>query len=251
VQFTDISTNNPTSWNWTISPATGVIPSSSTSQNPNICFNTPGSYDVTLEVSNAIGAGIPLVKSAFIIVNNCPPNPQNPHAAFWVSRNFICANDCIHFTDLSTNNPTSWSWTFDGAAPNNSNVQYPTGICYSSPGIYDVELIVSNSIGADTSHITAYIVVGLCNGVNDMNDAETLVVYPNPFNKDFTITTESNFPKGKILIYDMMGKEVKNFELSNEKIFRVNVPELSAGIYSLNIIYSNGESVQKRVIKME
>jgi hypothetical protein len=91
----------------------------------------------------------------------------------------------------------------------------------------------------------------LCNGVNDLKDATTLLVYPNPFSKYFTIATENNFRKGKVFIYDMMGREVRNFELPNEKTFRVNIPELSAGIYSLNIIYSNGESVQKRVIKME
>ncbi|GIV33020.1 MAG: hypothetical protein KatS3mg031_0555 [Chitinophagales bacterium] len=53
VQFTDLSTNNPTQWNW-IFP--GGSPSVSTSQNPVVTYNTSGSYNVTLIVTNAGGS---------------------------------------------------------------------------------------------------------------------------------------------------------------------------------------------------
>lgn len=52
VNFTDYSAGQPTSWNWTFP---GGSPSSSTSQNPVVYFNTPGNFPVSLTVTNAIG----------------------------------------------------------------------------------------------------------------------------------------------------------------------------------------------------
>lgn len=54
VALTDLSTGNPTTWNWTITPSTGWSWSSGSaySQNPEILFTTQGQYTVKLEVSN-------------------------------------------------------------------------------------------------------------------------------------------------------------------------------------------------------
>lgn len=49
VQFTDLSSGDVTDWEWTFE---GGDPASSTEQNPMVTYNTPGSYDVTLTVSN-------------------------------------------------------------------------------------------------------------------------------------------------------------------------------------------------------
>ncbi|MDR0969221.1 MAG: PKD domain-containing protein [Lentimicrobiaceae bacterium] len=52
VSFTDESTGSPTSWNWTFE---GGTPATSTQQNPTVVYNTIGTYDVTLQVTNANG----------------------------------------------------------------------------------------------------------------------------------------------------------------------------------------------------
>jgi PKD repeat protein len=53
VQFTNTSTGQPTSFNWTF---TGGTPATSTAQNPTVTYNTAGTYDVSLTVSNANGS---------------------------------------------------------------------------------------------------------------------------------------------------------------------------------------------------
>ncbi len=69
VDFTDQSSGNPTSWQWNFP---GGNPSSSTLQNPNnICYNTSGTYDVTLIVTNSAGSDT-IVMSNFITVNTAP-----------------------------------------------------------------------------------------------------------------------------------------------------------------------------------
>jgi PKD repeat protein len=59
VAFTDQSTGVPTSWAWSISPASGWAyagGTAATSQNPQVTFNTVGQYTITLTATNAIGS---------------------------------------------------------------------------------------------------------------------------------------------------------------------------------------------------
>ena len=70
--------------------------------------------------------------------------------SFQSSDSTICTYDCINFTDLSTNNPTSWYWQFLGGTPSSSISQNPQNICYFNSGTYPVTLTVSNGAGSDT-----------------------------------------------------------------------------------------------------
>jgi len=61
----------------------------------------------------------------------------------------------VTFTDLSTNDPTTWDWDFgDGSA--HSNLPNPTHE-YSSKGKYTVSLTVTNDGGSDTESKHHYI----------------------------------------------------------------------------------------------
>ncbi|MCX6304528.1 MAG: T9SS type A sorting domain-containing protein [Bacteroidetes bacterium] len=58
VQFTDLSLNVPTSWNWSFSPNTVVFMNSTTpsSRNPQVRFSDNTAYTVTLTSTNAFGS---------------------------------------------------------------------------------------------------------------------------------------------------------------------------------------------------
>lgn len=70
----------------------------------------------------------------------------------------VFTGESVSFTDLSVNNPTSWNWTFPGGSPMNSVMQNPI-ITYNVPGVYNVELTVSNSSGSNTAIFEDYISV--------------------------------------------------------------------------------------------
>jgi len=53
VNFTDLSTNTPTSWSWAFA---GGTPATSTTQNPSVVYNTAGVYGVDLTATNAGGS---------------------------------------------------------------------------------------------------------------------------------------------------------------------------------------------------
>lgn len=88
----------------------------------------------------------------FMIVGKV--NGAPPVAAFSVSDSTLCQGDCVDFTDLSTGNPTSWFWVFQGATTSFSTQQNPSQVCYLNPGTFDVTLIVTNSSGNDTLTVT-------------------------------------------------------------------------------------------------
>ena len=80
----------------------------------------------------------------FSDASNTPPNSN-----FTYEGN-LCEGNCLDFEDLSTGEPTSWQWDFDGGTPNSSNAQNPSNICFDSSGIYNVNLTVQNENGQST-----------------------------------------------------------------------------------------------------
>ncbi len=72
IQLTDLSTNGPSYWYWTITPNLGINynnGTSNTSKNPVISFSNSGYYEVCLWDSNAIGRSPQICKTAYIKVN--------------------------------------------------------------------------------------------------------------------------------------------------------------------------------------
>lgn len=88
----------------------------------------------------------------------CTGGGPAPEADFTADDTEGCKPFTVHFTDLSTNTPTSWSWNFTGGTPATSNVKNPT-VVYNTAGVYNVSLTASNASGSDTKTKTQYITV--------------------------------------------------------------------------------------------
>lgn len=78
------------------------------------------------------------------------------YASFESDVQYQCPGGEVHFSDLSMNDPTSWSWTFPGGTPATSTAQNPT-VTYNTAGVYDVTLQVSNANGTHTVTYPNYI----------------------------------------------------------------------------------------------
>ncbi|MBD3285240.1 M6 family metalloprotease domain-containing protein, partial [candidate division WOR-3 bacterium] len=147
VTFADESTGDIAFWSWDFGDG-----NTSTSQSPTHRYTDPGTYTVSLTASNPYGADTE-TKNDYISVGTVPQPPAADFSATPTSGN---APLTVDFTDLSSGNPTSWSWDFgDG---NNSTSQNPSNT-YISAGSYDVSLTVTNSDGSDTETKTDYITV--------------------------------------------------------------------------------------------
>ena len=97
ITFTDQSTGSPTTWTWSF---TGGSPSSSNAQNPGtVCYNTPGTYAVSLTVTNSNGSST-LTQNTYITVNAAPTANAGSNAS-------ICNGSS---TTLNASGGTGYSW---------------------------------------------------------------------------------------------------------------------------------------------
>ena len=156
VNFIDLSTANPYRWNWEFE---GGVPATSNQPNPTVVYNTEGTYNVKLTVSNNIGSS-EMVKEMYILVTTGSEPYTEPHADFVANNRAIAYGTAVNFENLSTNYATFSEWRFEGGSPSVSNEFSPTNpVLYSTPGIYDVTLTVSNSCGSSSITKEKYIYV--------------------------------------------------------------------------------------------
>ncbi|RMF24082.1 MAG: PKD domain-containing protein, partial [Bacteroidetes bacterium] len=142
VNFQDNSLNQPSSWNWTFP---GGNPGTSTEQNPTVVYNTPGVYDVTLTVSNALGSNT-VTKPAFITVEG------PPQANF----TFIPNGWEVSFVNTTAGNPDSFSWDFgDGSTSTEMNPVHT----FPNDGNYLVTLTATNECGSTNFSALVFVVI--------------------------------------------------------------------------------------------
>jgi len=136
VQFTDLSTNNPTSWSWNLGNSTTSIV-----QNPSTTYSTPGTYTVTLTVTNASGTSTKTITNYITIL-------VSPTVNFTANDTIpTCGSKIVTFTNstvLGTTGAGTYYWDFgDGSSSTTSNPVHT----YSNPGTYSVSLVATNSGG--------------------------------------------------------------------------------------------------------
>lgn len=148
VNFTDLSSGTVSSWSWTFGDG-----GTSTAQNPSHTYTAAGTYNVTLTATGP-GGSDGETKNGYITVNAPPVAPVAEFSGSPTSGNTPLS---VNFTDLSTGDITSWSWTFgDGGSSSAANPSHT----YTAAGTYDVSLTVSGPGGSDGETKLGYITVG-------------------------------------------------------------------------------------------
>lgn len=80
-----------------------------------------------------------------------------PKADFKIDNSFTCVNTPVLFYDQSWKGKvTSWQWSFPGGTPSTSTDSLPS-VVWTTPGIYNASLTVSNASGADSITKTALV----------------------------------------------------------------------------------------------
>lgn len=239
VHFYDESEGNPNEWYWEFE---GGSPSTSTLEEPIVRYSTEGVYDVKLITTNN-GGSDSITKSGYI---TCTAT-QAPVVDFTADDNTIMEGESVNFTDLSTNNPDTWQWTFTGGTPETSTGQNPQNIVYNNGGSYPVKLIASNIGGTDSLVKEEYIHVSWV-GISEFKSPQDFHVFPNPGKGNFVVEfAKVNGNTVNIKIVDSFGKTVKKLTITkNSKQYSLNLKSLSNGIYFINIKDGN-KTVSKQI----
>lgn len=230
VNFTDATIGSPVSYSWVFN---GGNPSTSTDQNPTgIQYNSSGSYDVELSVSDGVSSNT-VTQTAYINVQS------NPLVVAGSSALNAVTGESIDFNNLGSNG-SSYTWDFgDGE---NSTLSSPSH-AYNGAGSFTVILVGFNGAcsGSDTIMINI--------GVNDIlhQDMEAdFTIYPNPVNDKVTIEFTNSAIYKDLKILDNSGRVVFQKEMTSVIIQSIDMRKFSSGIYSFML----SGNQKTRVIKV-
>ena len=177
--------------------------------------------------------------ATFVISNKSNLGIQVPMAEFMADQVEVEEGEIVMFTDMSTNNPTSWAWTFEGGTPATSIEQNPT-VTYAEAGTYNVTLVSANVAGSSEELKEEYVVVTEELGVE--NQLKNVVsVYPNPTNG--IVTVQLNDQGGKnvnIEVYDMVGRKVLTKDVESQ-----------GGVQTINLDLTNLYGEQMFIIQVK
>ncbi|WP_339700595.1 alkaline phosphatase PhoX [uncultured Marixanthomonas sp.] len=132
---------------------------------------------------------------------------QIPVADFVASEVTTTPGNAITFTDLSANNPNSWTWTFEGGIPATSSEASPT-VAYLEEGNFNVSLIVANAAGTGTEVTKEnYILVQEVLEVDDVLK-DVISVYPNPTSGILNVDIANQEGEITVEVFNMLGQNI-------------------------------------------
>jgi PKD repeat protein/photosystem II stability/assembly factor-like uncharacterized protein len=159
VNFSDESVGVPFEWEWSFE---GGTPATSSEQNPaGIVWNQPGSFTITLIVSNPAGTDT-IIKEAYINASS----DLLPAAQFTSTLHTFCTGDTatVYFYDKSEYCPLSWQWSFEPAdvtflEGTSATSQNPV-VMFTGTSSYTVTLTAFNINGSSSVTKDDYIYIG-------------------------------------------------------------------------------------------
>ncbi len=227
VQFTDTSSNQPTSWSWTFA---GGNPATSTAQNPVVVYTTPGTYSVSLTATNSAGSNT-ANKTSYIVVNPLPTTPNITQLGQTLTCNTA---------------GTTYQWYFGGVPIAGATSSTYTGSPTLPLGNYECTITNSFGCSSDTGSFT----VTTLTGINELSSGNNFVIYPNPTNGNVTLSVNTGKEGDYTLeIADVLGRTVYSGSIHVKGTYTGNI-DLSGygkGIYLVSV-KSTGFLTVKKVI---
>jgi len=168
----------------------GASPGSSTAENPaNICYNTPGDYNVTLIAMNS-NSNVSLTLPNFIHVFPSPP----PQAILQIEDTLFAINGASLF-----------QWYYYGNAINGA-----TDYFYVATVSGNYSVIATDTNGCEVEAVINNVVASAQSVPKAFGSSLQLAIFPNPVVDEFTIH-DSRFTireADEISIYNVVGEKV-------------------------------------------
>jgi PKD repeat protein len=189
VQFTDLSTGLPTSWAWTVAPATGwayAAGTSATSQNPQITFNTVGQYTITLTATNALGSDSEIKNNYIVVAASTGP----------CTGSSATCDEYINNVNLNTINNTSTCSTGGYANYTTTTTTLAKGVSYNLTVIPGTPGQANSAYNDD--EIAAWIDFNNNNSFNDPGEQVGYVLVATGWSNVFNFTVPTSATLGNV-----------------------------------------------------
>jgi hypothetical protein len=156
----------------------------------------------------------------------------------------------IYSLDTLIGTPGSGTWSSSNILDTISSAGILTA---GVPGLDTIHYSVSNSCGVSDTSVVLFVLTTLeCDSVLSVNKPGNSIislmeVYPNPNSGMFTILFTTNADqKASIIISNIVGQEIKNFQIPTNKSIDVEINQ-GPGIYFISATTGN-ETVTKKVL---
>lgn len=156
-------------------------------------------------------------------------NHPTPTVSITSSASLICVGQSASLTGTGA---STYSWS-TGATSTSINVTPTITTSYS---------VIGTSTANCSSNATFTLAVSACTSINEINNDDKFLLYPNPVQKKIHI--ESDRLYNYVEIFDLTGKLILK---THEK--ELNAESLDQGIYIIKITFNNGHVVTKKLIK--
>lgn len=136
-----------------------------------------------------------------------------------------------------------WYWG-DGSSTvyltPNTNITHT----YQNPGTYTIYLRAWNICGLMEDSLQ-----NLTSGINTLTNTNfSMTYYPNPFTQTLTIEFNKVMKNGEIYLFDLVGKEVLNKQLTGKTTI-INTSALQNGIYIMKVVSKDGDMFAGKVVR--
>ncbi|MES2779614.1 MAG: T9SS type A sorting domain-containing protein, partial [Bacteroidota bacterium] len=86
-------------------------------------------------------------------------------------------------------------------------------------------------------------------GILEFGKADKIQIYPNPSNGIITVEGNMIKERGVLVVYDVIGKQVRSLQLTGEVKQDINLSDLPSGMYSCYFTLPSGIFTQKLFIR--
>lgn len=126
-----------------------------------------------------------------------------------------------------------------------STYTYSSGSSVVSPTLTTTYSVTgTNTLGCvSTSPTTLTVFVSPCTGIDELENNQSIVFYPNPFTNEIYVKTEEDILNKKYLIYNASGQLIQSGILNGNKI---NCSDFSKGLYFIKL---EGSSKAFKLVK--
>ncbi|MEM7373086.1 MAG: PKD domain-containing protein [Bacteroidota bacterium] len=159
------SPNNIVGWSWDFGDG-----NSSSLANPAHVYASDGSYTVSLTITDQFGCSHTLSRNNYVRLTH-------PTADFTFSNSLACEGTSVQFSDASIPDHPLIAWLWDFGDGNTSTAQHPTHL-YSTPGIYSVNLTITNMFGCTDNKTSTTTITVLQAGNAQMLPGDTADCVP-------------------------------------------------------------------------
>jgi hypothetical protein len=248
INFYDQSTGGAISWEWTFE---GGMPGTSTNQNPLVAYFSPGTFDVTLTVSDGSQTNT-LVLEDYMTVMSVPAIAGAPSG-----EDEICTNwsGPTQYTTTGATNAVSYIWEIlpaEAGTISGNGLEAIVTWTLNWEGTASIKVQGYNEPCGAGAFSTAFdVVCSICTGINEQADLSDIQIYPNPSNGRITVRFDSNVGMTKVTVLNMLNKVVfaDNTETTTGKNLNIDLSNLSKGVYFIKLKTDRQEGTRKIVIQ--